>query len=74
MIYIYIYIMYRYMAPEYAASGKLSEKSDVFSYGVVLLELITGRRPLDNAMGDSRSLVDWVIINSFININNMNIK
>ncbi|KAM1047894.1 hypothetical protein FF1_027116 [Malus domestica] len=48
-----------YLAPEYASSGKLTEKSDVFSFGVMLLELITGKKPVDpsNAMDDS--LVDW---------------
>lgn len=53
--------MCRYLAPEYAASGKLTEKSDTFSFGVMLLELITGRRPVDitgELMEDS--LVDWV--------------
>ncbi|CAI9756121.1 unnamed protein product [Fraxinus pennsylvanica] len=49
-----------YMAPEYASSGKLTEKSDVFSYGVVLLELITGRKPVDTTqpLGEE-SLVEW---------------
>ncbi|KAL8136982.1 hypothetical protein V2J09_002983 [Rumex salicifolius] len=49
-----------YLAPEYASSGKLTEKSDVFSFGVMLLEFITGRRPVDRTKSYSDdSLVDW---------------
>lgn len=47
-----------YLAPEYASSGKLTEKSDVFSFGVMLLELISGRRPVDSSLMED-SLVDW---------------
>lgn len=36
-----------YLAPEYAMSGQLTEKSDTYSFGVLLLELVSGRRPVD---------------------------
>ncbi|XP_022739852.1 serine/threonine-protein kinase PBL27-like isoform X2 [Durio zibethinus] len=49
-----------YCAPEYLTSGKLTMKSDIFSFGVVLLELITGRKALDDRHArEERFLVDW---------------
>ncbi|XP_028775648.1 proline-rich receptor-like protein kinase PERK4 [Neltuma alba] len=48
-----------YLAPEYASSGKLTEKSDVFSFGVMLLELLTGKRPMDLSHALDDTLVDW---------------
>ncbi|OMO99404.1 hypothetical protein COLO4_13309 [Corchorus olitorius] len=51
-----------YCAPEYLTSGKLTMKSDIFSFGVVLLELITGRKALDDKRPrDERFLVDWAL-------------
>ncbi|KAK8534160.1 hypothetical protein V6N12_047553 [Hibiscus sabdariffa] len=49
-----------YCAPEYLISGKLTMKSDIYSFGVVLLELITGRKALDDSRArEERFLVDW---------------
>ncbi|OAY71093.1 Receptor-like cytosolic serine/threonine-protein kinase RBK2 [Ananas comosus] len=46
-----------YLAPEYCTHGIVDEKTDVYSYGVLLLELITGRKALDTS---KQSLVMWV--------------
>lgn len=50
-----------YLAPEYQRQGRLDEKVDVYALGVVLLEVITGRRPLDPRRPEAEQrLVAWV--------------
>ncbi|XP_061352680.1 MDIS1-interacting receptor like kinase 1-like [Gastrolobium bilobum] len=51
---------YGYIAPEYGYSLKVDEKIDIYSYGVVLLELLTGKRPLDPEFGESIDIVGWI--------------
>ncbi|XVE79172.1 hypothetical protein DITRI_Ditri14bG0036600 [Diplodiscus trichospermus] len=49
-----------YLAPEYAVMGKITTKVDVFSYGVVLMELLTGLTALDEERSEeSRYLAEW---------------
>lgn len=52
-----------HIAPEYLSTGKSSEKTDVFGFGIMLLELITGQRAFDLARlanDDDVMLLDWV--------------
>ncbi|KAH7853167.1 hypothetical protein Vadar_034167 [Vaccinium darrowii] len=49
-----------YVSPEYASTGMLNEGSDVYSFGVLLMEIITGRTPVDYARPPGEmNLVDW---------------
>ena len=49
------------MAPEYAMHGQLSVKADVYSFGVLLLELMAGRKNTDNNLSaDMHMLLGWV--------------
>ncbi|KAL5546194.1 hypothetical protein UlMin_005881 [Ulmus minor] len=55
-----------YLAPEYLLTGRASDKTDVFSYGAVVLEVASGRRPIERDVngagraGVSGNLVEWV--------------
>ncbi|KAI3409091.1 Protein kinase domain-containing protein [Psidium guajava] len=49
-----------YAAPEYMATGHLTQKSDIYSFGVVLVEMLCGRRAVDkNRPAGEHNLVEW---------------
>lgn len=51
------------MAPEYALLGRLTDKADVYSFGIVVLEIVSGKN--NNAYipnNDCICLLDWVML------------
>ncbi|PPD79039.1 hypothetical protein GOBAR_DD24044 [Gossypium barbadense] len=50
-----------YMAPEYGIEGIVSTKGDVYSFGIILMEIITRKKPTDEMFEGERSLKSWVI-------------
>ncbi|KAG5626679.1 hypothetical protein H5410_011897 [Solanum commersonii] len=50
-----------YVAPEYACTGMLNEKSDIYSFGILIMEIITGRTPVDYGRPKGETnLVEWL--------------
>jgi len=60
----YIFLLIRgYTAPEYAIHGQLSEKVDTYSFGVVVLEILSGRKSNDTRLEpETQYLLEWVSI------------
>lgn len=51
-----------YLAPEYAMLGKASESCDVYSFGILLLELASGKKPLEKLSSTlRRTIIDWAL-------------
>lgn len=48
------------LVTEYGYTLKVDEKIDIYSFGVVLLELLTGKRALDPEFGESINIVEWI--------------
>lgn len=54
------HVLYSISHAEYGYMMKITEKSDVYSYGVVVLEVLTGKQPIDPTIPEGLHIVDWV--------------
>lgn len=64
---MHFYLYSGYMAPEYIVHGQLTERADIYSYGVLVLEIITGRKSLNSvaSSAEGHSLMSLVILLHF---------
>ncbi|XP_019177017.1 PREDICTED: receptor kinase-like protein Xa21 [Ipomoea nil] len=49
-----------YMAPEYGSTGMISTQCDIYSFGIVVMETFSARRPTDETFGEDMSLKSWI--------------
>ncbi|KAJ7965929.1 Leucine-rich receptor-like protein kinase family protein [Quillaja saponaria] len=53
------FISSNYVAPEARTTNDFTEKSDIYGFGLILIELLTGKSPADMESGEQESMVDW---------------
>ncbi|KAH9667910.1 protein kinase domain-containing protein [Citrus sinensis] len=60
-----------YMAPEYGREGRVSANGDVYSFGIMLMETFTGKKPTDEIFNEAMTLKQWV--NDWLPISTMEV-
>jgi serine/threonine protein kinase len=61
--FLFSYICRGYMAPEYALWGYLTYKADVYSFGIVALEIVSGKHNMSyGPASNCACLLDWVVL------------
>ncbi|XP_004301894.1 PREDICTED: probable LRR receptor-like serine/threonine-protein kinase At3g47570-like [Fragaria vesca subsp. vesca] len=63
-----------YMAPEYGMEGIVTRKGDVYSFGIVLMETFTGKKPTDEMFVGEMSLKQWVADSALLDVVDANLK
>ena len=58
--------MQGYLDPEYFLTHKLTDKSDVYSLGVVFLELLTGMQPISHGKNIVREVLSYIVLYAFL--------
>lgn len=63
--YSLVHVFCSYVAPEYACTGMLNERSDVYSFGILIMEIISGRSPVDYSRPPGE-VVNFEILGCFL--------